>query len=594
MFFAQMLAQTVKRYKEQGTRGKPLASCLCGRGGMTDKSKETSVHITGNDELNQLLSDIVTSIRDFTTNQIEQIRRLSQIGAALSAEHNIDRLLELIVEEARRFTNADGGTLYIMSNDERSLHFAIVQNDSLKIRMGGTAGAITWAPVKLYNGDDTLNYANVSSYSALSGEVVNISDVYHAEKFNFEGTRKFDSETGYRSRSMLVVPMRNHENDIIGILQLLNARDRTNNKTIPFSKESQELTESLASQAAIALTNNRLIKDLQNLFESFIKTIATAIDEKSPYTGDHGRRVVELTMLIARKINEVRKGHFKDIYFSEDQMNELRIAAWVHDVGKVAIPEYVMDKSTKLSTVFDRIEMLKTRFEVIKRDIEIDILKKGRAREALSDTEVSSEDYDNEVTKLEEDYNFLFSVNKGDKFISDEDIERVKTIAGRKWIMNGKPQTLLNDDEVENLCIRRGTLTSKERNIIKSHAAITFKMLSQMPFPKKLQNVPIYASSHHECLNGQGYPLGLKADEISLQARILALADVFEALTARDRPYRKENTLSQALEILGLMVEDNRLDADLFDLFVKEKIYLDYAEKELIPSQIDNAIPGRE
>ena len=558
---------------------------------MIDKSKETSVRITGNDELNQLVSSIVTLVRDFNQNQIEQTRSLSQIGAALSAEHNIDHLLEMILEEARRFTNADGGTLYIMSNDEKSLHFAIVQNDSLKIRMGGTAGAITWAPVKLYNGDDTLNYANVSSYSALSGEVVNISDVYHAEKFDFEGTRKFDSETGYRSKSMLVVPMRDHENDIIGVLQLLNARDRTNNRTvISFSKEYQELTESLASQAAIALTNNRLIKDLQNLFESFIKTIATAIDEKSPYTGDHGRRVVELTMLIAGKINEATEGHFKNIYFSKDQINELRIAAWVHDVGKVAIPEYVMDKSTKLSTVFDRIEMLKTRFEVIKRDIEIDILKKDRAREALSDTGARSEDYDNEITKLEKDYNFLFSVNKGDGFMSDEDIKRVKVIAGKKWIMNGESQTLLNDDEIENLCIRRGTLTDEERNIINSHAAITFKMLSQMPFPKKLQNVPIYAGSHHECLNGQGYPLGLTADEISLQARILALADVFEALTARDRPYRKENTLSEALEILGFMVEDNHLDANLFDLFVREKIYLDYAKKELISSQIDKSV----
>ncbi|MBN2516458.1 MAG: GAF domain-containing protein, partial [Deltaproteobacteria bacterium] len=257
---------------------------------MADKKKRGLVKFTDNDDINRLLRDVVSSVKDFTENQLEQIRRLTQIGAALSAERDIDRLLEMIVDEARRFTNADGGTLYIMSDDEKSLHFAIVQNHSLDVRMGGTAGEITWAPVELYNGDGSPNYSNVSSYAALSGNVVNISDVYHAEKFNFEGTRQFDSETGYRSQSMLVIPMRNHENDIIGILQLLNAKDVATDKTVSFSQESQDLIESLASQAAIALTNNSLIKDLQNLFESFVKTIATAIDEKSPYTGDHGRR----------------------------------------------------------------------------------------------------------------------------------------------------------------------------------------------------------------------------------------------------------------------------------------------------------------
>jgi len=546
-----------------------------------------NVKFTDYDEINCLLNDVVSSVRDFTENQLEQIRRLTQIGVALSAERNIDRLLELIVEEARRFTNADGGTLYIMSGDEKALQFEIVQNDSLNVRMGGTAGEITWPPVQLYNEDGTLNYSNVSSYTALSGKTVNISDVYHAEKFNFEGTRKYDSETGYRSRSMLVIPMRNHENDIIGILQLLNAQDSSGGKAIPFSVESQELTESLASQAAIALSNNSLIKDLENLFESFVKTIATAIDEKSPYTGDHGRRVVDLTMLIANKINEVKNGHFKDIHFDKYEINELRIAAWLHDVGKVAIPEYVMDKSTKLKTVFDRIELLRTRFEVLKRDMNIDYLKRKQDKSEFSDAEVSHEDYNHEVKKLEEDYEFLVAINKSADFISDDNIKRVKAIASRKWMMDGGWQVLINDDEIQNLSIRRGTLTDEERDIINNHAAITFKMLSQMPFPKKLKNVPIYAGSHHECLSGEGYPQGLKGDEISLQARILALADVFEALTARDRPYRKGNTLSQALKILGFMVKDNHLDADIFDLFVKEKIYLNYAKKELSPSQID-------
>jgi HD-GYP domain-containing protein (c-di-GMP phosphodiesterase class II) len=554
---------------------------------MTGKKKRGLIKSTDNDDINRLLQDVVSSMNDFTENQIEQIRRLTQIGIALSAERDIDRLLEMIVDEARRFTNADGGTLYIMSDDEKSLHFAIVQNHSLDIRMGGTAGAITWAPVELYNSDDSPNYSNVSSYAALSGEVVNISDVYNAEKFNFEGTRQFDSETGYRSQSMLVIPMRNHENDIIGILQLLNATDVVTDKKVSFSRKSQDLIESLASQAAIALTNNRLIKDLQNLFESFVKTIATAIDEKSPYTGDHGRRVVELTMMIADKINRARDGYFKDLFFNENEMNELRIAAWLHDVGKVAIPEYVMDKSTKLTTVNDRIELLKTRFEIVKRDMEIDWLKTKMAQNGYSDTDAPTPTQSRKMKNLEEDYEFLVSINRADEYMSDESVERVKKIAKKKWRMDGHRQALLSDDEIENLIIRKGTLTDNERSVMKTHAAITYKMLSQMPFPKKLKNVPVYAISHHEFLNGKGYPQGLKGDEISLQARILALADVFEALTASDRPYREGNTLSQALKTLGFMVKDNQLDPDIYDLFVNEKIYIDYAKRELFLSQID-------
>ncbi len=554
---------------------------------MANRKKRNTVRLTDNDGINQLLSNVVSSVKDFTEEQLKKIKSLTQIGEALSAEHDIDRLLEMIIEEAKKFTNADGGTLYIMSDDEKRLHFAIVQNDSLKIRMGGTAGKITWEPVELYNNDETLNCSNVSSYAAISGEVVNISDVYHAKQFNFEGTRRFDSETNYRSQSMLVVPMRNHENDIIGILQLLNARDKEKKKTIPFSAECQELTESLASQAAIALTNKRLIKDLQNLFESFVKTIATAIDEKSHYTGDHVRRVVELTILIAGRINKTKKGPFKETFFNKDQMNELRISAWLHDVGKVAISEHVMDKSRKLKTVYDRIELLKTRFEIIKRDIEINRCKKEGSKTDFPDADISIEADRAEIRKLEEDYNFLNAINQGAEFMSEESIKRVEDIAGRKWIMSGEPQNLLTDDEIQNLNIRKGTLTDEERTIINSHAAITFKMLSQMPFPKKLKNVPVYASSHHECLNGTGYPLGLKGDEISLQARILALADVFEALTARNRPYREGNTLSQAIKILGSMVKDNQLDPDLFDLFIEKKIYLEYAGKELDTSQID-------
>jgi len=554
---------------------------------MVDNREKGFMCFTDNDAINKLLNSVVSSVKTFTEGQLEAINGLAQIGTALSAERNIDRLLEMIVDEARHFTCADGGTLYIVNDDGKLLNFEIVQNDTLNVRMGGTAGKITWPPVKLYNGNGTNNHANVSSYAALSGEVVNIPDVYHAEHFDFEGTREFDATTGYRSRSMLVVPLKDHENAIIGVLQLLNAQDIVTKKVQPFSRECQNLTVSLASQAAVALTNKRLIQDLENLFESFIKTVATAIDEKSPYTGSHGRRVVDLTMCIARKINEMQEGPYKDVSFTEDEMNELRIAAWLHDVGKIAIPEYVMDKSTKLEALTDRIELLRTRFEVLKRDVEIAHLRKWGCRGADEGAAEERGALAEELALIDEEIAFLESANIGAEFMTDEKVGRVKALAERTWTVDHKSKPLLSDEEVEHLCIRKGTLSEEERGIINSHAALTREILSQLPFPKKMKNVPKYASAHHECINGSGYPLGLKGEEIPLQARILAIADVFEALTAADRPYRKGNTVSGAIRILGFMVKDNHLDGDLYDLFVKEKTYLDYAKRELKPSQID-------
>jgi len=516
--------------------------------------------------------------------QLSHIKRLTQIGVALSSEKDLDRLFEMIVDEARYFTNADGGTLYLMTEDETALQFAIVQTDSLNIRMGGTSGKITWPPVSLKNGDGDPNYSNVSAYAALSGEVVNIPDVYYAEGFNFEGTRQFDLNTGYRSQSMLVVPMRDHENNIIGVLQLLNAKDPSAGKVIPFSPECQGMTESLASQAAVVLTNKRLIDDLQELLDSFIRSIATAIDEKSPYTGGHVRRVAELTMVIARRINEIQEGSFADVFFDENQLKELRLAAWLHDVGKVTTPEHVVDKASKLETVFNRQELLQTRFELLRRDHEIaklrQMIREGQGRDSCT----GNDDF---LSNLDEDYQFLVRNNNCNEVIAEEQIARLKRIAEHQYFMDNAWRPLLNDDELDNLSIRQGTLTEKERNIINNHATVTYKMLSQLPFPKTLRHVAEYAAAHHERINGTGYPNGLKGEEISLQSRILALADIFEALTAKDRPYKKPIALSQSLKIIGFMVKDGHIDADLFDLFVKEHIYLDYARKEMTPQQID-------
>lgn len=551
-----------------------------------EDKKQKIYHGEEKDQMKTLFNKPVSFIREFIKNQLKKIEKLTMIGVALSAEKNPHRLLEMIVEEAKNLTDADGGTLYIMSDDRKKLCFAVVQNSVLGIGMGGTGGKITWDPILLINEDNIPNYSNVSAYAALSGKVVNIPDVYNASGFNFEGTRLFDEKTGFRSQSMLVVPMRNHENDIIGVLQLLNSRDTITGKVVPFSLENRRMTESLASQAAVALTNTQLIHSLENLLESFIRSIAAAIDEKSPYTGGHVRRVAELTIAIAKAINESTEGHYSDIGFNEDEMKELRIAAWLHDVGKVATPEFIVDKATKLETKFDRIELLKTRIEILKRDHEIEILRKKTGQGQINI--INKNDY--LIKQLEEDLTFLISSNDGSKIMTDEMIDRVKEIAGRQYSMGSELKSMLTDDEVLNLTVKNGTLTESERIVVNNHAEITYKILSQLPFPKKLSHVPDYAAAHHERLDGSGYPSGLKGNSIPLQSRILALADVFEALTARDRPYKKGITLSEAINIMKTMATSNGLDPELLDLFIKKQIYSEYAAKELEPHQLDPSV----
>ncbi len=539
---------------------------------------------TENNQTNHLLNRIVAEIQRFTEDQMKQIKRLTRIGTALSAEQNIERLFEMIIEEARKFTNADGGTLYIMSDDNRELQFAIVQTETLQIRMGGTGGRITWKPVRLYNSDATPNHSNVSAYVALTGNIVNIPDVYASEGFDFKGTRSFDAQTGYRSKSMLVVPMKDHRNDIIGVLQLLNARGDSGKDVVPFTYESQEMTESLASLAAVALSNNRLIRELENLMESFIRAIAATIDEKSPYTGGHVRRVAELTMDIARKVNDMEQGSYAEVHFSDDELKELQIAAWLHDVGKITTPEYVIDKATKLETVYDGIELLRLRFALVGIQEEMRRLQCQRA--PASDSGESNAVH----AQLEDEFRFLYETNLGSERMSDEMMDHVRAIAARTCEVDGKQEALLTKKEVENLNIRQGTLNPAEREIVKNHAAVTHKILSQLPFPKKLRHVPEYAATHHEALNGKGYPRGLDAGQLSLQSRILAMADIFEALTAKDRPYAKAKTLSEAMHIMSMMANDRHIDPGLFDLFKREGIYLDYARRELAPQQID--LPG--
>jgi len=517
---------------------------------------------------------------------VQRLDQLNAIGASLSAERDINRLLEAILTAAKTITRADGGTLYRVT-EEKSLRFEIVRTSSLKFYLGGTTGnPIPFYPVQLFK-DGKPNHANVSAYVALTGKTVNIEDAYKAEGFDFTGTRGFDSKTGYRSKSFLTVPMRNHEGETIGVLQLINAQDPNTGDIVAFSSSDQRLAESLASQAAVALTNRMLINQLETLFESFINLINGAIDEKSPYTGGHCQRVPVLTMLPAEAVNETKAGPLAEFNMSDKDRYELKIAGLLHDCGKVTTPVHVVDKATKLETIFDRIKLVDTRFEVLKRDLEIEAL-----RQKLSD-----KDLRDRLRQVEEDRRFLQVCNIGGERMKDEDIAQVKRIAKYRWRdLSGHEADFLTEDEVKNLTIRAGTLTDEERKIINHHIVATIKMLEALPWPKHLTNVPEYAGGHHERMDGKGYPKGLMREQMSVQARCMGIADIFEALTAKDRPYKKGKTLSESLEILGRMRMNQHVDPDLFDIFVRRKVYRRYAEMFLDKEQIDDVdeskIPG--
>jgi hypothetical protein len=365
------------------------------------------------------------------TNLLHQLDRLNSIGVALSAEHDNKRLLEIILLGAIELTNADGGTLYTVT-EEGTLKFEILRTISLNVAMGGTTGKpISFPPLPIYLADGSPNINMVAAYSVLNAATVNIADAYVAEGFDFSGTQKFDEKMGYRSKSFLTVPMKNHENEMIGVLQLINAIDPSNNQIISFSESHQRLVESLASQAAVALTNHNLIKGLKDLFESFIKLIADAIDEKSPYTGGHCQRVPELTMMIADAAIKADVGPLKDFSMTAEETYELKIAAWLHDCGKVTTPEYVMDKATKLETIFDRIHLVDHRFELLEAQRENTYLLKALLQARSGDVvNIKQVNHDVNVIRkqLEDDKNFIRKVNFGTEFMRPEDIQRVKDI----------------------------------------------------------------------------------------------------------------------------------------------------------------------
>lgn len=517
----------------------------------------------------------------------ERVQKLTEIGTALSASENLDTLLEMIVEEAKNLTGADGGTLYLLEKNE--LRFKVIRTDSLAIKMGGMSGSITWPPLPLYLEDGTPNKKMVAATCALEDRLVNIPDVYEAIGFSFEGTKKFDQGTGYRSKSMLVIPMKNHEREIIGVLQLINKIDSHTKEVIAFEVEDEKITLSLASQAAIAITNTSLIQGLENLLESFLKSIIFAISKKSPYTAGHIKRMVKLSVMIAEAINKDTT-FYAHKHFSAEEIKQINFAALMHDIGKLATPEQIIDKATKLETLCDRINFVENRIKTLKKALHVKLLEDKFALLAGTkegDIAALEEAYAKEIQMLHDAFLLIQTSNKGDAFLTDEGVAKIQALAKKQWHIGDETYIILTEDEAYHLSTQKGTLTSEEREIINDHAKLSVDILNRLPFPKKYQQIPQISGNHHEKINGKGYPQGLKGDEISFEARILAIADIFEALTASDRPYKAGMPLSIAMKILYTMALEGDLDKELVKFFYTSGIYKEYAKVFLPQRSID-------
>lgn len=521
---------------------------------------------------------------DDPISKLEHFELVLSLSRALASEKDRDRLLERIIFEAKRICRAEGGTLYLRS-EEDELRFAIVVNDVLGIAFKSEDELTEdFRPIPLFV-REAPNERNVATYVVHAAESVAIDDVYHAEGFDFSGAKAVDAATGYRTRSSLAIPLIDSQGYVLGVIQLINARDPESGAAIPFRESDRAVVEALAAQAGIALENQLLLDGQKALLESVIQMIAAAIDSKSPYTGGHCERVPELVLELVEAVCEDESPPFADFQLDEEGWYELRIAAWLHDCGKVVTPIHIMDKATKLETIYDRIGLIRTRLALRAKELEADAYRLAALGEiTLEEAERRAR---LEQERLMEIQLFLETANIGSEYLDESARMRILALAEEMVSVFGEESPLLTDDELKNLTIERGTLTEEERLIINGHMVDTINMLESLPFPRNLRRVPEYAGGHHERMDGGGYPRGLYAGDMSIPARAMAIADVFEALTAQDRPYKKGKTLSETMRIMGAMKVNNHLDPDLLDLFIRSQVYRRYAERCLPPELID-------
>lgn len=475
-----------------------------------------------------------------------QIEKLLEIGISLSSCRDSALVLREILDTAMDLTECDAGTLYILENN--ALSFYIMVTKSMGVDRGGNGMKIDLPPVP-------LSAVNVCAKAALDKRIINIVDVYEDDRFDFSGPRRYDDMTGYRTGSMLVIPMTDERGDVVGVLQLLNALDCFGNR-IPFPKDCEQVISSLASQAAIRLTNLNYSREIVTLLESMVQVTSTAIDARSPYNANHSKNMAKYGGNFLQWLQEKKHPY----QLTEDERKELLMAIWLHDMGKLVTPLEVMNKPTRLGPAEEKI---KDRFRIMS------LLNELRFAQGNMDQNT----YQTSSDELRDAEEIIFQANSAG-FLKDDLLQKIQNIGQKTYIdEKGSEKPWLTEQELHALSVRKGTLTAEERVVMENHVVMTEKLLSQMHFTREYSHVREYASSHHELLNGAGYPRHLVAEQIPFQVRVLTILDIFDALTAKDRPYKAPMSTEQAFSILDSMARDGQLDGDILELFKESKAW---------------------
>lgn len=474
--------------------------------------------------------------------QYEDFEKIMDIGIRLSTEKDRNCLLMTILDKGMEITNCDASTLYLYENGE--LKFKFMKTLSKGISRGLDGEVIDLPPVP-------MKEENVCSYAAIHREVVNISDVYASSRFDFSGPRQYDSLTGYHTQSQLVVPLANNENELIGVLQLINAMDEEGN-VIAFNEEYEIIIRALGAIAAIELTNLSYVEALKAQIYSFVEALTTALEKRTPYNALHTRNVEKYASLLADYITELHREGKCEKTFDPARKEQLMLAALIHDIGKMVVPLSIMNKATRLDT---RLEKVDDRFALLKALYEIDMLQ-GR---------ITGEEYGAVIRDLESELAFIHEMDVADH-VGDGECEHIRKLASKRHVgEDGSVLTYLTENEAECLAIRSGTLTLQERREMENHVVMTSKILEKVQFYKGFSMVPKWVGAHHEYLDGSGYPKGLKGDELDLETRLLTVVDIYDALVATDRPYKQPISRPKAIQILKDMAQKGKVDLQLVE-----------------------------
>lgn len=545
---------------------------------------------------------------------------LLKLNNLILNEKDFTVIIEKIMDVASLACNSDGGFFYSL-NDDNFLNLDYSFNKSLRLNRHGSDN-LAYTPTVYLPEKKSKTPKSVVEMCFFNNEVINTSNIYGSPDIDNTFFVIYDETHAYHSISVLTIPVVSRKGDIVGIAQFINPQD-SSGKIITFTSEVQKSVQSICNLAGVVLENRSLNESYGQLLESFIEVLARAIDAKSPYTGAHCQRVPVIARLLATAAVQEESGPLRSFEMTSEDWYTLHIASWLHDCGKVTTPEYIVDKATKLETIYNRIHEIRNRFEILRRDAHIDYLKK-RINNVDSQENLQAE-FISKVQKLETDFSFVAQCNIGDTPLQDDDIERLESISktqfiryfnrmeGLSWaerdnikvpeiykkpsyenlLQNREDQIsgLYNRGELYNLEVRNGTINKEEREKINEHIVVTIDMLKALPFPKELSKVVEYAGAHHERVDGKGYPNGLSGEEMSIPAKIMAIADIFEALTANDRPYKEPKKLSEVLKIMQKMKNQGHVDSDLYKVFISSKVYLDYAEQYISPQQIDEINP---